>query len=158
MNMLLTIDPYAYILKKHSQKTSDGIGVPELHGVSRYLAVFLRSKSQFIVMLDWVRPSKDGLVPCIQYANLIQFDSIIGVMWSGLKFKHGGNLMPKTHGQEPIKTNKRTSNVSLTSLFSLFDSKRKPIATSLTFDQVKPISEHIPHSVIKFERMTGRAS
>jgi len=88
---MLTISSFQLNIYLHSKKTSDGIGVPELLGVSRFHAVFLRSKSQFIVMLDWVRPSKDGLVPSIQYANLIQSDSIIGVMWSGLKLKLGGN-------------------------------------------------------------------
>ena len=154
---MLTISSFQLNIYLHSKKTSDGIGVPELLGVSRFHAVFLRSKSQFIVMLDWVRPSKDGLVPSIQYANLIQSDSIIGVMWSGLKLNTEA-VMPKNHAQVPTETNTLNSSVNLTSLFSLFDSKRKPIATSLTFDQVKPISEHIPNSIIKFERMVGGLS
>jgi len=152
--MLLTIKSYTSILKKHSQKTSDGIGVPKTNGVSHIFVVFLCAKSQFhIIMLDWVEQSKDWMdsfVPLRQF-YLVRLHNWRYVV--GFKTLQTEAVMPKNYAQEPSKIKKPTSNVSLTSLFSLFDSKRKPIATGLTFGQVKPISEHIAGSVIKFERM-----
>jgi len=55
--------------------------------------------------------------------------------------------------QNPTKANTHTNSVSLKSIFSLLDSNKNPIASSLTFEQVKPLSEHIQGSVIKFQAM-----
>ena len=55
--------------------------------------------------------------------------------------------------QEPTKNNTPTLNVRLKSFFVLHNANREIIADHLTFDQVKPLSEHITGSLIKFDRM-----
>jgi len=54
--------------------------------------------------------------------------------------------------QKPIKK-QLINHVSLKSIFSLVDSHRNTIARDLSFEQAKPLSEHIQGSVIKFQAM-----
>ncbi len=152
--MLLTINSYPSILNTHSQKTSVGIGLSKLNGVSRFNAVFLCAKSQFIVMLGWVGSRKTGRlrladrptysVRLHDWPHVVGFKNLI----------NGVNLMTKFKSKKPNKKHTLTSCVNPISLFLLLDSQRKTIAQGLTFDQVKPISEHINGSVIKFQKMT----
>ncbi len=86
------------------------------------------------------------------YANLIQVDSIIGVMWSGLKTYPTEAIMPN-YAQAPSKSKKLIKYVSLKSIFILLDNNKQIIAKDLTFTQAKPLSEHIPNSIIKFQAM-----
>jgi len=54
---------------------------------------------------------------------------------------------------KPSKNNTSTLKVSFKSIFFLIDSNRKTIADSLTFDQVKSLSDQIPNSIVKFQKM-----
>ena len=56
------------------------------------------------------------------------------------------------HSHTP-ESNPQTNTVSLKSIFSLLDSDKNLIAPSLTFEQVKPLSEHIHGSIIKFQAL-----
>jgi len=109
------------------------IGVTESHGISRKHAVFLCVKSQFIIMSSWVGQSKDWLGRVSSTPILLMLGSIIGVMQSCFKIKHTEATMPKSQIQNPTKANTHTNSVSLKSIFSLLDSNKNPIASSLTF-------------------------
>ncbi|NOR71249.1 MAG: hypothetical protein GQ532_16385 [Methylomarinum sp.] len=52
-----------------------------------------------------------------------------------------------------LKQDTQTNAVSLESIFSLLDSDKNIISSSLTFEQAKPLSEHIQDSTIKFQAM-----
>jgi len=56
---------------------------------------------------------------------------------------------------KPSKNNTSTLKVSFKSIFFLIDSNRKTIADSLTFDQVKSLSDQVPNSIIKFQKMAA---
>ena len=91
---------------------------------------------------------------CVRYANFAQFRLHNWRYVVGVKIlTHGGTIMPNQYAQVPTKANTPTINVRLKSLFTLRDANREIIADHLTFEQVKPISERITGSVIKFSRM-----
>ena len=52
---------------------------------------------------------------------------------------------------------KVTAYVSLKSIYLLLDHNKNLIASSLTMEQVKPLSERIKGSIIKFDRMVNAA-
>jgi len=80
-------------------------------------------------------------------ANLIQPASKkFAVLRGGLKSNPGETAM-RIHPPKP------TNHVSLKSIFLLLDSDKNLITSSLTFEQVKPLSEHIKGSIIKFQAM-----
>jgi len=80
-------------------------------------------------------------------ANLIQSASNnFAVVRGGLKLYKGETAM-RNHTQKP------TNSVSLKSIFLLLESDKNLITSSLTFEQVKPLSEHINGSIIKFQAM-----
>ena len=137
----------------HWQNPVFGIGLSESHGVSRFTAVFLCAKSQFFFMLDWVGSRKTGRVVC-PVDQPTQSDTMIGLMWSGLKPLHTEAIMPiHNRNTKPPKQSTLTNSVSPKSIFFLIDSNRNTIAKDLSFDQAKPISEHISGSLIKFQKM-----
>jgi len=94
------------------------IGVLKSHGVSRFNAVFLCAKSQFIYMSDWVEHSKEWLGRVSSTPTLLSSDSMIGVMLSGFKILHTEAIMPK-YAQEHTKQNPLTIPVSTTKQNSL---------------------------------------
>jgi len=150
---MLTLILNQPILKMHWQNPVLGIGLSEIIGIGRKHAVFLCVKSQFfIIMLDWARQSKDwlgSLIPVDQLRSVRHHD------WShvvGIKTLSTEAVMPKIHTQIPTKQ-KPTNHVSLKSIFLLLDSDKNLITSSLTFEQVKPLSEHIKGSIIKFQAM-----
>lgn len=139
-------------IKLLPEKGATGLGLSESHGISRKHAVFLCAKSQFIVMLSWVGSLRRGRVVC-PIVQPIQLDTMIGLMLSGLKTLHTEAIMPKSHKTNPSRKNTLTNHVSLKSIFSLLDSNKNLITSSLTMEQVKPLSEHIRGSIIKFQTM-----
>jgi len=78
---------------------------------------------------------------------------MIGLMLSGLIILSTEAIMPKSRTPNPTKANAQTNIVSLKSIFSLLDSNKTTITSSLTFEQAKPLSKHIQGSVIKFQAM-----
>ncbi len=137
----------------HLEKSANGIGVPKTNGISRTLAVFLCVKSQiYIFMSNWVEQPKgwlESFVPVRQFYLFRHHNWRYVVGFSTLQTEA---IMPRNHATKPI-SKAQTKTVSLISIFSLFDSDRKLITSSLTFQQVKPISEHINGSVIKYQAM-----
>ncbi len=80
-----------------------GPGISKPHGASRFNAVFLCAKSQFISMLGWAGSRKAGRVVC-PLCQPVQPDSMIGIVLSGLLPTHTEAIMPKFNAQEPINT------------------------------------------------------
>jgi len=76
----------------------------------------------------------------------------------GLSLNNGASQMPKSHTTNPRKPNAPSLNTRLKSLFNLCDANRNTIASSLTFEQIKPIADRINGSLIKFDRMAGEIS
>ncbi len=86
-------------------------------------------------------------VPLYGTANLIQSASNnFAVVRVGLQPYKGETAM-RNHTQKPI------NYVSLKSIYLLLDCNKNLITSSLTIEQVKPLSEHIKGSIIKFQAM-----
>ena len=99
------------------------------------------------------QPLKRLAVPFCGSANLIQSTAQDFELKSGGLFLNKGHKPMLNYNQEPTKNNTPTLNVRLKSFFSLHNANREIIADHLTFDQVKPLSEQITGSLIKFDRM-----
>ncbi len=57
--------------------------------------------------------------------------------------------------KQPVTQQITHKTTRLKSFFSLVDPNRETIATDLSIEQAKPISERIVGSLIKFQRMEG---
>jgi len=98
-------------------------------------------------MVGFIRHPSGWLVPVASCSNLVEPAT------QRLLPKVGGYI-PNT-GETAMRsyTQKPTNSVSLKSIFLLLDSDKNLITSSLTFEQVKPLSEHINGSIIKFQAM-----
>jgi len=161
--MLLTAtESNATLYAPFEKSKGSRIGVLKSHGVSRFNAVFLCAKSQFIYMSDWVEHSKEWLGRVSSTPTLLSSDSMIGVMLSGFKILHTEAIMPK-YAQEPTKQNPLTFSVSdkaqsapqKTSRFNVIDKATKRlIAYKIPFDCAIQCHKQ-NQTVIKFAEMVG---
>jgi len=139
-------------LNMHWQNPVFGIGLSEPHGVGRFTAAFLCAKSQFTIMLGWVGSRKTGRVVC-PVDQPTQSDTMIGLMWSGLKTIHTeAIIMPKSHSTKPPKQRTLTNSVSPKSIFFLMNSNREIIADNLSYSTAYALSRK-NKAIIKFDRM-----
>lgn len=149
--MELTFNQTTANLASTSPHVECGIGLSETNGVSRIFAVFLCAKSQFIIMLDWVRQSKDWLdsfVPVDQPCSVRHHD------WShdvGFKTLQTEAIMPKSH------TQKLTTHVSekSKSRFNVISKTGRSIARKVPFSTAIRLKNAQPEFTIKFDSMVG---
>jgi len=106
----------------HSEKVGVEIGLTEINGICRNHAVFLCKKSQFNIMLDWVRQLKDWL------GSLIPVDQPCSVrlhVWSHV-------VGFKTLSTESAMLSNTTPKTKV-SVFYVVDKDNKIIASDLPF-------------------------
>ena len=144
------------LLKNRTSLTSSlpheaiGIGILKPHGVSRFNAAFLCAKSQFFVMLDWVGSRKTGRVVC-PVCQPTQFDTMIGIVLSGLKIKHTEAIMP-IHNRT-TKPTKTVSGNQSQSRFNVFTQSGRSIARRVPFQTAIRLKSGQPNLTIKFSGM-----
>jgi len=150
-----------------SQSSTAILNVPLTHSAVGIRNPFSPGQKRPLLTVVFLCPSKiistgvirikPFMVGCIRHpsgwpfldgiANLLQSASNdFAIIRDGLKSNPGETAM-RNHTQKP------TNSVSLKSIFLLLDSDKNLITSSLTFEQVKPLSEHIKGSIIKFQAM-----
>jgi hypothetical protein len=137
-----------------SQKTKDGIGVPNSSRRKPRHAVFLCVMLKHVFMSGWAGQSQDWPVPRSRYANLVQSGSHD---WRHVcrVYKYFSESIMTNHAQNPAK-----SSQTKQSRFNLI--KRTPegqrlICQDLTFVQAVVLVAEIPAAIVKFSRMVGVA-
>jgi len=127
-------------------------------GVGDYttcISLFLCPKSLLSALKNlpfWWSGLSEQLLDAAVQTDFLLHRPKIEPLRGGLQLNQGVAIM-RNHAQEPTKSNKLTTYVSLIAKFTLLDSNKHTIAEDLTFTQVKPLSEHIPNSIIKFKAM-----
>ena len=151
--MYLTTPHNTANLITHPEKGAPRIAVLETNGISRIHAVFLCKKSQFLVMLDWVRKPKglvDSFVPLLQPFPVRHHDCSRFV---GFKTLQTEAIMPRIHKTKP--SNILTAHVSkkLTSRFNVISKTGRSIARKVPFSTAIHLKNEQPELTIKFDSM-----
>ncbi|MFK5949321.1 MAG: hypothetical protein QM500_11205 [Methylococcales bacterium] len=157
MNIPLTAAKTTTIISSPLPHEAVEIGLSEIIGIGRKQAVFLCEKSQFFIMLDWARQSKDWL------GSLIPVDQLRSVRlhdWShavGFKTLSTEAIMPKVHAPKPSINKKLTNNVSKKSIsrFNVLTKSGRSIARKIPFKEAVHLKNAQPELFIKFDSMVG---
>jgi len=146
--MLLTLPDNTAMINSLLPHVAIGIGLSNNNGVSRFNAVFLCAKSQFIIMLDWAGSRKTGRLRCTDrptcsvrlhdWPHVVEFKNLY----------NGVNLMTNY-------AKKLTNNVSQkTSLFNVVSLNKKIIAHGLYFAEALQLQKKLAcNTLIKFDSM-----
>ena len=156
--MLLTINPYTSSINPSLPHEAARFEPRKNQGVGDYTtcrSLFLCPKSLLSTLKNlslWWGGLSEQLLDAAVQTDFLSHRPKIEPLRGGLQLNQGVAIM-RNHAQEPTKSNKLTTYVSLIAKFTLLDSNKHAIAKDLTFTQVKLLSENIPNSIIKFQAM-----
>ncbi len=153
---MLKLEQTSVILNMPLTHSAVGICTPFCPGQKRPLLTVVFLCPSKIISTGLIR-IKFFMVGCVMRLSSRSFlDDSANLMQpasNDFALKRGG--LKSNPGETAMRNNtqKPTCHVSLKSIFLLLDSDKNLITSSLTFEQVKPLSEHINGSIIKFQAM-----